>query len=237
MCKEFTLVIQLLIKLQDTSTSPITPERVSGLDRLVFESHCLHEPALMQWSGRWGGQEINELTFHVFQMLSDFPLTFVAAQGHPQLNRLCNTVFIILMVSVKEDNIFDDLSNTQILVMKLFITKCGGHEYFLAKKGLWWKLHWESSWDISLEQNALSLLIRFLQCTVVCGVFHNFCSSVADFYSTSCSPLDSTGPAANANNSSFISKGNFGHDIKLPWRCRGLTSKHTHRTILIFLIW
>jgi hypothetical protein len=41
-------------------------------------------------------------------MLSDFPLTLVAAQGHPQLNRLCNTVFIIVMVSVKEANIFDD---------------------------------------------------------------------------------------------------------------------------------
>jgi hypothetical protein len=91
----------------------------------------------MQWSGRWGGQEINKLTFHVFQILSDFPLTLVAAQGHPQLNRLCNTVFIILIVSVKEDNIFDDLSNTQVLVMKLFITKCRGHEYYLVKKGLW----------------------------------------------------------------------------------------------------
>ncbi len=41
MCKEFILVIQLLIKLQDTSTSPITPERVSGLDRRVFQSHCV----------------------------------------------------------------------------------------------------------------------------------------------------------------------------------------------------
>jgi hypothetical protein len=69
-------------------------------------------------------------------MLSDFPLTLVAAQGHPQLNRLCNTVFIILMVLVKEANIFDDLSTTQVLVMKLFITKCRGHEYYLVKKGL-----------------------------------------------------------------------------------------------------
>jgi hypothetical protein len=69
-------------------------------------------------------------------MFSDFPLTLVAAQGHPQLNRLCKTVFIILMVSVEEDNIFDDLSSNQVLVMKLFITKCRGHEYFLVKKGL-----------------------------------------------------------------------------------------------------